>query len=83
VFVGFTFELASLSNGRYELVDDSMDSSNYELFIEPENEGWFFHPSYGPGVITVADGQATVDLVFSGPGPERIQLHASVDLTGA
>ena len=81
-FLGFTFELPGFhGDGTYEFVDDiDFDALQYSLWIEEDDEGWCFHPSYGPGRVVVTDGVADVAMVFGSAGSERVQLHAQVQL---
>ena len=79
---GFGFTIPAFhGDGRYDLVDSAdFDALQYELYVVEENEGWAFHPSYGPGVIIVADGYADVHLTVGGCGSELIELSARVAL---
>ena len=81
-FVGFLFTIPGYTgDGSYPLVDhDEFDALQYELYLVEENEGWAFHPSYGPGTIVVTDGSADVQLTIGGAGSELIRLHARVEL---
>ena len=81
-FAGFSFELADYrGDGDYPLVeDDATDWLQFTIFQLEDNEGWFAHPSYGPGSITVSGGVADVSLVFGSAGSERIHLRAQVVL---
>jgi hypothetical protein len=77
---GFTFMIPAFhGDGRYDLVDSpDFDALQYELYLAEENEGWAFHPSYGPGVIIVDGAYADVRLTVGGCGSEVIQLSARV-----
>jgi len=80
-FVGFTFELPGYhGDGTYELVDEDLDWLQYGLHQAEDNEGWNFHPSYGPGRVVVTDGVADVALVYGNAGSETIRLRAQVQL---
>ncbi len=80
---GFCFTIPSYEgDGTYTLVDHpQFDSLRYELYFRGEQEeGWGFHPSFGPGVIVVRDGVADVQLVLGSVGTETIQLHGTIVL---
>ncbi len=79
---GFCFMIPDFhGDDVYPLPDrDDFDSLQYELYLVEESEGWAFHPSYGPGTITVAQGVADVRLVLGGAGSETIQLRGSIVL---
>jgi hypothetical protein len=79
---GFRFAIPGRGDGTYELVDDTIDALQYELYLVEEGEGWAFHPSYGPGSITVEGDVATVTLTVGSVGSdELIHLRATVHLT--
>jgi len=81
-FLGFTFQLPDFhGDGTYQFVDDiDFDGMQYALWVDRDDEGWFYHPSYGPGSVVVVDGVADVRLTFASAGSERVQLHAGVRL---
>jgi hypothetical protein len=53
----------------------------YELWLGSE-EGFFWAPEYGPGVVTVAeDGKSMqVNFVFQDPGSNQVDLEGTVKL---
>jgi hypothetical protein len=80
---GFCFTIPSYhGDDTYTLVDDpEFNSLAYELYLRGDDEdGWAYHPSYGPGVIVVRDGVADVQLVLGSVGTETIKLHGTIVL---
>jgi hypothetical protein len=78
---GFGFVIPAFhGDGTYTLDDENLDSSGYMLDIVEDNEGWGFHPSFGPGEIVVSDGTADVHLAIGSSGNETVDLRATVVL---
>jgi hypothetical protein len=81
-FVGFNFSVPGYhGDDRYELVDSpEFDGLQYEFYVAEENDGWCFHPTYGPGSIIIADGVADVRLTIGNAGGETVALSATIVL---
>ncbi len=79
---GFNFEIPGGGrDGTYQLVDDgNFEALDYSIDIDGDQEGWCFHPTFGPGTIVVSDGMADVSLVFGASGSERIFMHGRIQL---
>ncbi len=80
---GFCFSIPGYhGDATYTLVDSNdFNSLAYELYFQnPEEGGWGYHPSFGPGVIVVSEGVADVQLVLGYEGTETIQLHGTIVL---
>jgi hypothetical protein len=80
-FAGYTFAVPNTGPGTYDLGAAEPSSMMYELWLGSE-EGFFWAPEYGPGVVTVAeDGKSMqVHFVFQDPGSNRVDLEGTVKL---
>jgi hypothetical protein len=82
-FAGYTFAIPSYTGpGTYDLGTTDVSGMMYELYLGSE-EGFFWAPEYGPGIVTVSDGGKTmqVHFVFQDPGSNKVDLEGTVKLT--
>jgi hypothetical protein len=83
-FAGFTFGVpAGAGPGTHDLGATDVSSMQYELWLEEAQEGYFWAPEYGPGIVTIsADGKTMdVQFVYQDPGSNRIELEGTVRLS--
>lgn len=82
-FAGTSFAVAGYTGpGTYDLGEPD-DPLVFELLVDGvESEGFFWSPSYGPGVVTVSADEATADVnfVYEDPGSNRIELKGQLTL---
>src|SRR5213593_2486965 len=74
-FAGFTFGLpAGAGPGTHDLGTTEVSSMQYELWLEEAQEGYFWAPEYGPGIVTISGDGKTMDVhfVYQDPGSNRI-----------
>lgn len=82
-FAGFTFAIPSYKGpGTYDLGTADQSGMMYELWLEGNEEGYFWAREYGPGIITVSDGGKAmqVHFVFQDPGSNKVDLQGTVRL---
>jgi hypothetical protein len=82
-FTGFTFAVpAGAGPGTHDLGTTDVSSMQYELWLEEAQEGYFWTPEYGPGIVTISGDGKTMDVqfVFQDPGSNRIELEGTVSL---
>lgn len=83
-FAGFTFALpAGAGSGKHDLGTTDVSSMSYELWLQESQEGYFWAPEYGPGIVTISGDARTMDVqfVYQDPGSHRIELHGTVRLS--
>jgi hypothetical protein len=83
-FAGFTFSVpAGAGPGTHDLGTTDVSSMQYELWLEEAQEGYFWAPEYGPGIVTISGDGKTMDVqfVFQDPGSNRIELECTVRLS--
>jgi hypothetical protein len=83
-FAGFTFAVpAGAGPGTHDLGTADVSSMSFELWVSEAQEGYFWAPEYGPGVVTISgDGKTMeVQFVYQDPGSHRIELEATVRLS--
>jgi hypothetical protein len=83
-FAGFTFAVpAGAGPGTHDLGTTDVSSMQYELWLEEAQEGYFWAPEYGPGIVKIsADGKTMdVQFVYQDPGSHRIELEGTVKLS--
>jgi hypothetical protein len=83
-FAGFTFCVpAGAGPGTHDLGTTDVSSMQYELWLKESQEGYFWAPEYGPGIVTIsADGKTMdVQFVYQDPGSHRIELEGTVRLS--
>jgi hypothetical protein len=82
-FAGLTFVIPQYRGpGTYDLGTMDLTGQIYELLLDGVEEGYFWAPEYGPGVVTVSAGEATADVrfVYQDPGSNRIELEGAIEL---
>jgi hypothetical protein len=82
-FVGFSFSLPGYHGaGTYDLATLDTSGQTYELMLDSAEEGFYWAAEYGPGIVTVAEGEATADVRFTynDPGSHEIKLQGTVHL---
>jgi hypothetical protein len=83
-FAGFTFAVpAGAGPGTHDLGTTDVSSMQYELWLAEAQEGYFWAPEYGPGIVTIfADGKTMdVQFAYQDPGSHRIELEGTVRLS--
>jgi hypothetical protein len=83
-FAGFTFSVpAGAGPGTHDLGTTDVSSMQYELWLAEAQEGYFWAPEYGPGIVTISGDGKTLDVqfVFQDPGSHRIELEGTVKLS--
>lgn len=81
---GLSFAIPEYTgSGTYDLSTMDVSGQVYELMLDPAEEGFFWAPEYGPGVVTVSDGESTADIrfVYQDPGSHRTELEGVIELT--
>jgi hypothetical protein len=81
---GLTFAIPQYKgSGTYDLSTMDVSGLIYELMLDPAEEGFYWAPEYGPGVVTVSDGESTADIrfVYQDPGSNRTELEGVIELT--
>jgi hypothetical protein len=55
----------------------------FELWLEEAQEGYYWAPEYGPGIVTISGDEKTMDVqfVYQDPGSNRIELEGRVRLS--
>jgi hypothetical protein len=82
-FAGFTFAIPGYSgDGTYDLGTADLSGMMYELWLEGSDEGFFWAPEYGPGIVNVSTGGTTMEVhfVFRDPGSNQVDLEGTVRL---
>jgi hypothetical protein len=83
-FAGFTFAVpAAAGPGTHDLGTTDVSSMQYELWLKESQEGYFWAPEYGPGIVTISADGKTMDVhfVYQDPGSHRIDLEGTVKLS--
>jgi hypothetical protein len=83
-FAGLTFVIPNYKGpGTYDLGTMDLSGEVYELLLDPAEEGFYWAPDYGPGVVTVSAGEATAEIrfVYQDPGSNRVELEGIIELT--
>ena len=81
--IGLSFGIPAYAGpGTYDLASADLSGQVYELSFDDVDEGFFWAPEYGPGVVTVSAGEASADIhfVYQDPGSRRIELKGSLEL---
>ena len=82
-FAGFTFAVpAGAGPGTHDLGTTDVTSMQFELWLAEAQEGYFWAPEYGPGIVTISGDGKTMDVqfVYQDPGSHRIELGGTVRL---
>jgi hypothetical protein len=81
-FAGFTFSVPA-GPGTHDLGTTDVSSMQYELWLAESQEGYFWAPEYGPGIVTTSGDGKTMDVqfVYQDPGSHRIELEGTVKLS--
>jgi hypothetical protein len=82
-FAGFTFAVpAGAGPGTHDLGTTDVSSMQYELWLVEAQEGYFWTPEYGPGIVTISGDGKTMDVqfVYQDPGSNRIELAGTLKL---
>lgn len=81
-FVGLSFAIPGYTGaGAYDLSTKDLTGLTFELMLEPAEEGFFWAPEYGPGMVTVAaGGSAEVHFVYKDPGSNQVELKGAIEL---
>jgi hypothetical protein len=82
-FLGFSFSIPGYHGaGTYDLAKLDTSGQTFELMLDNAEEGFYWAAEYGPGIVTVAAGEATADVQFTynDPGSHEVKLQGTVHL---
>jgi hypothetical protein len=83
-FAGLNFGIPQYKGpGTYDLSTMDVTGLTYELLLDGVDEGFFWAPEYGQGVVTVSTGGSTAEVrfAFQDPGSRRIELEGTIGLS--
>jgi hypothetical protein len=83
-FAGFTFAVpAGAGPGTHDLGTTDVSSMQYELWLAEAQEGYYWAPEYGHGIVKISGDGKTMDVqfVYQDPGSHRIELEGTVRLS--
>jgi hypothetical protein len=85
-FTGLGFGVPRYTGpGSYDIAsvpEEEMDYTLFTIAMGDQSEGYLWHPSYGPGTVTVSADEAAADIhfLYQSPGGGTVDVTGTVSL---